>query len=201
VVHFFLKTLEDLACLLEHLAIAQAVICGVSYGGVLAMRFTLDYPQYCRALCVIDSYCTTRPQNIRDLGWLINVYLGAPSNLLPKSWLAAIMKRIYKKWPEAAVRMAKIARSLRGFETMKTRLAINHIDYLSELGAITIPTFCAVGQTSWPLSIVYMRRVAEAITGCDRLHIIQDAYDPSNLCQVAVFNKLLSAFLAELCLL
>ncbi len=189
---------KDLACLLEHLGIEKAVLCGVSYGGIFAQRFALDYPQKSIALCVIDAYSTTRPKNFREFGWLINVYLGAPSNLLPKKWLAALMKTLYKRWPEAADRMADIALKLRGFETMKTRLAINHIDYLPELYEITIPTLCAVGGTSWPLSISFMQKTANAIPGCDRLHIIPDSYDPSNLCQPDAFNELLYSFLSNL---
>lgn len=189
---------KDLACLLDYIGIGKAVICGVSYGGVFAQRFALDYPQNCIALCVIDSYSTTRPKNIKELGWLINVYLGAPSNLLPHKWLAALIKKVYKKWPEAANRMADIALKLRGFETMKTRLAINHIDYLPELKRITVPTLCAVGAASWPLSVPFMQKTADAIPGCTKLYIIPDSYDPSNLCQIEEFNRLLYSFLAKL---
>lgn len=189
---------KDLACLLEHLGIEKAVVCGISYGAVLAQRFALDYPQNCKALCVIDSYSTSRPRNIKELGWLINVYLGAPSNLLPKKWLAKLMRTVYKRWPDAASRMAEIALKLRGFETMKTRLAINNIDYLPELGRITVPTLCAVGGSSWPLSIPFMQKTTDAIPGCDKLRIIPGSYDPSNLCQPKEFNTLLSGFLAEL---
>jgi len=68
---------RDLACLLEKLGIGKAVLCGVSYGGVFVQRFALDYPNLCQAVAIIDSYSTTRPQNIREWLWLINVYLGS----------------------------------------------------------------------------------------------------------------------------
>lgn len=189
---------EDLARLLDYLGIESAVICGVSYGGVFVQRFALDHPHKCLALGIIDSYSTTRPTNIKELLWLIQVYLGAPSNLLPNRWLASLMKTMYRRWPETAEHMADLALELRGYETMKTRLAINHIDYLPELNAITVPTLCAVGGASWPLSVPYMQKTADAIPGCDRLHLIPDSYDPSNLCQTGEFNKLLHSFLAAL---
>ena len=45
---------EDLWKLLDYLAIEAAVIFGVSWGGVLAQRFALDYPEKCLAL-ILDS--------------------------------------------------------------------------------------------------------------------------------------------------
>jgi pimeloyl-ACP methyl ester carboxylesterase len=44
----------DLARLLDHLGIEQAVIFGVSWGGVTALKFALDHPQKVAAL-VLDS--------------------------------------------------------------------------------------------------------------------------------------------------
>ncbi|HZU77782.1 MAG TPA: alpha/beta hydrolase [Dehalococcoidia bacterium] len=45
---------QDLNGLLAHLGIEQALIHGVSWGGVLVQQFALDYPERCAAL-VIDS--------------------------------------------------------------------------------------------------------------------------------------------------
>lgn len=53
---------SDLARLLDHLAIEQAVIFGVSWGGVTAIRFALDYPEQVAAL-VLDS--TSSESNVR----------------------------------------------------------------------------------------------------------------------------------------
>jgi len=91
--------------------------------------------------------------------------------------------------------MATVTLDFRGYETMKTRLAINRIDYLPELSRIRVPAMCAVGSISWPLSVPYMQKTADALPGCKQLHVIEDAYDPSNLCQVEVFNRLFGTFL------
>lgn len=44
----------DLAGLLRKLGVAQAVVMGVSWGGVVVQRFALDYPAMCAAI-VLDS--------------------------------------------------------------------------------------------------------------------------------------------------
>lgn len=48
------KYAEDLDRLLSRLGVQQAVIFGVSWGGVVVQRFALDYPERCAAI-VIDS--------------------------------------------------------------------------------------------------------------------------------------------------
>lgn len=58
---------RDLDLLMEQLGIERALIHGVSWGGVLAQQFALDYPQRCAAL-VIDS--SSSEVNVQALeGW------------------------------------------------------------------------------------------------------------------------------------
>lgn len=45
---------QDLDELLDYLDIEQAVVFGVSWGGVLVQRFALDYPERCAAI-IVDS--------------------------------------------------------------------------------------------------------------------------------------------------
>ena len=45
---------KDLKLLLDYLTIDQAILFGVSWGGVVVQRFALDYPEKCRAL-ILDS--------------------------------------------------------------------------------------------------------------------------------------------------
>jgi len=52
----------DLAHLLDHLGIERAVIFGVSWGGVTALKFAIDYPEKVAAL-VLDS--TSSESNVR----------------------------------------------------------------------------------------------------------------------------------------
>lgn len=46
---------DDLAALLEHLAIDQAVLAGMSQGGYLSLRCALTHPSIVRALILIDT--------------------------------------------------------------------------------------------------------------------------------------------------
>ena len=46
---------DDVAGLLDALEISQAVICGVSVGGIIAQALALNYPQRARALVLCDT--------------------------------------------------------------------------------------------------------------------------------------------------
>ena len=56
----------DVAAVMDHLDIDRAVVCGVSYGGVLAQRFAIDFPQRVAGLVTVDSFCDTRPRSISE---------------------------------------------------------------------------------------------------------------------------------------
>jgi pimeloyl-ACP methyl ester carboxylesterase len=195
--HILERQVDDLKLLLDYLHIEKAVICGVSYGGVFTQQFYLTYPDKCKAIAIIDSYSTTKVQNFKELLWLINVYMGAPSNLLPRKWLSAIMKNLYKRWSAASQIMGESIMQYRGYEAMKTRMAINNIDFIPGLKQVNVPVLCAVGTQSWWLSIPFMIKCAQAIPTCKELTYIPDAYDPSNLCQVDKFNEILFKFLSN----
>lgn len=53
---------SDLARLLQELGIAQAVIMGVSWGGVVVQRFALDYPEMCAAIVLDSSSSESNPR-------------------------------------------------------------------------------------------------------------------------------------------
>ena len=45
----------DLRALLDHLGVAQAYIMGVSMGGMVSAQFACDYPEYVKALLLVDT--------------------------------------------------------------------------------------------------------------------------------------------------
>lgn len=45
----------DLRALLDHLGVTRAYICGVSMGGMVSAQFACDYPQYVKALLLVDT--------------------------------------------------------------------------------------------------------------------------------------------------
>ena len=52
----------DLARLLKKLDVTQAVVMGVSWGGVVVQRFALDYPEMCAAIVLDSSSSESNPK-------------------------------------------------------------------------------------------------------------------------------------------
>jgi 3-oxoadipate enol-lactonase len=186
----------DLVALLDRLGIEQAVLCGVSYGGVFVQRFVLDYPERCAGLIVVDSFSSTHPHTLKELGLLLSVNLGAPFWLLPGKLLAPAIARTYAPWPLAQRYLVQALHDLRKYETVKIRYAINWIHYTPQLRQIRCPTLGIVGDHE-PLLVGYMRTLTEAIAGA-RLEIVPHSFDPTNLCQCEHFDRLVATFLQQI---
>ncbi len=92
----------DLESLLISLDVRQAVLCGVSYGGVLAQEFAITYPQRLTGLVVVDSFPDMRLGSpLRRVGLRLSTALAAPMLLLPATIMIPAVRRTYARWPLA----------------------------------------------------------------------------------------------------
>lgn len=67
---------DDLAALLEHLGVSQAVFVGMSQGGYLALRCALSHPEKVRALVLIDTQAMQEdPEKMSDHEVLVKAWL------------------------------------------------------------------------------------------------------------------------------
>lgn len=187
----------DLDALLTHLDIDRVVLCGVSFGGVLAQEFALNHPGRLAGLVIVDSFPDARlastPQRI---GLLLGAYLAAPMLLFPPALLIPSIRKVYGRWPLAQREVVAGYQSMRRWETARVRVAINRADYTARLHRVRCPVLGIVGDESAQLIELMTRLVAATDEG--RLEVLADSFDPSNLCQPEEFNNLLAGFLAEL---
>jgi len=184
---------DDLAALFDSLGVERSTLCGVSYGGVLAQRFVLDNPERVHGLVVVDSFSNPRTPGLPGFALLASSYLFIPLFLLPKGLYISALRGTYACWPLALEHMTRAARTMRGYETLKVRLAINRVDYTPDLGRIECPVLGIVGD-HYDSAVEMMRAFTEAVPGA-RLEVVEDSFDPTNLCQPDVFNALLQGFL------
>lgn len=187
---------DDVARLLTHLGEHRAAVCGVSFGGVIAQHVALRHPDRIERLAIVDAYSDSRPTTPGKALWLASVYAGASSNLMPASVLIRIMRSQYRRWPEAADALAAAVSRLRPMDALKTRLAINLVNYPPALNRAHYPVLGVVGEDSWPRSITFMEELRRAVPRT-RLVRVPDSTDPTPLCQPAAFNEILAAFLGD----
>jgi pimeloyl-ACP methyl ester carboxylesterase len=185
---------DDAAALLDRLGIPQALLVGVSYGGVFTQHFVLRHPARVRAMVLVDTFSDTKPPHIVDRLICLGNY-NVWANYLPRPWLMRLMGSMWSRWPAAQERMV-IMDNWRAHEATLQRLAIMTAEHTSKLGAVTCPALGIAGDRT-ATGVRLMQRTMGAISG-GRLEVVRDSFDPTNLCQVTIFNDLLAEFMAEI---
>jgi pimeloyl-ACP methyl ester carboxylesterase len=186
---------DDVAALLDRLGIARALFVGVSYGGVFTQHFVLRHPARVRAMVLVDTFSDTKPPHLVDRLICLGNY-NVWANYLPRPWLKRLMGSMWSNWPAAQERMLRIMDSWRAHEATLQRLAIMGAEHTSKLRAVACPALGIAGDRT-ATGVRLMQRTMAALPG-SRLEVVHDAFDPTNLCQVAIFNDLLAGFLAEI---
>ncbi len=191
---------QDVAKLMDHLEIDQAVIGGLSMGGYVALAFCKQNPARLRALVLADTRAQadteegkqTRAQQAEKA--LSEGMAGLADAMLPKlltpdtvSKRPELVKRIrdmmLKTKPEGA------AAALRGMAQRD--------DQTGFISSIDVPTLIAVGSEDALTPVADSEAMHAKIAG-SRLVVIANAGHVSNLEQTEQFNDALKSFLSML---
>lgn len=187
---------DDIAALLKSLGIEKAVFCGVSYGGVFTYHFVLRYPELVEAMIIVDSFGDTKIMSPKEFFLMASQYAAIWVPYLPSSWLVPPIKAQYKKWPLAQKHLVTIIRNMRKHEVILQRLAINTANHTDYLMSVKCPTLGIVGNGT-KMGVNYMERSIGAIPD-SKLKIVDNSFDPTNLCQREKFDELLYDFLVQI---
>ncbi len=187
---------NDLAALLAHLGIQQAVLAGMSQGGYLSLRCALTHPALVRALILIDTQAM--PEDpvkmpayqamLQD--WATNGLSDQTAStietiILGPQWAGAAAWRA--KWKNAAP-----ADLLQSFQTLGTR-----DDISEQMGRIAVPTLVLHGDSDHAIELPRAKAMADAIPNA-QLVLVPGAGHASNLTHPQVVNPAIEAFLASL---
>lgn len=189
------KQADDIIELLHSLEVSSAIFIGVSYGGVLIQKLAITYPEVVKSLVIVDSFCDTTIDSPQKLFAMI----GAKQTWIlhmPKKWLATLTKFSYKKWCIACKEMESVILNMRIYEAKIQRKAINRIRFNGQLSKLNIPTLCLVGDYT-KLGTKMMEQVSSYIQDSE-FKVIENSFDPSNLCQPKFFNKTVHKFISNL---
>ncbi|ATP40025.1 alpha/beta hydrolase [Solibacillus sp. R5-41] len=187
---------DDIATLLKSLGIEKAVFCGVSYGGVFTYHFVLRYPELVEAMVIVDSFGDTKIVGPKEFFLMASQYATIWAYYLPSSWMVSPIKAQYKKWPLAQKHLVNIVRNMRKHEVMLQRLAINNANHTDYLMGVNCPTLGIVGNGT-KVGVKYMERSIGVVPDSE-LKIVENSFDPTNLCQREKFDELLYDFLVQI---
>lgn len=187
---------KDINLLLDLLQLQKVILCGVSYGGVFNFHYLLKYPNKVAGLVVLDSFGDTKIVGIVEAVLMLFQYLFFWIIFLPNPILIYLIKRKYNKWPAARKYVIEIVKNMRKREYIHQSMAASRVNHTKNLGKVCCPCLGVVGDTS-KVSIRYMERAIKEIDDAE-LIIVDNSFDPTNLCQSEKFNDLLKNFLLKI---
>jgi 3-oxoadipate enol-lactonase len=187
---------DDLAHLLDHLAIGSAVICGLSVGGLIAQGLALKRPELVRGIILC---CTALKIGTADL-WEARI------RTVEEGGIAAILEGAMTRWctpafrtPDnslyAASRTMLLRQDPRGYAG--TCAALRDADFTLAARTIAAPALCIAGDGDPATPPELVKALAEAITG-SRFTVIEKCGHLPCLEQPAKLAALITSFIADL---
>lgn len=187
---------SDLDWLLDHLALRQVIVCGLSVGGLIAQGLHARHPEKVKALILCDT-----AHRIGD----------------PETWnsriaaveahgLGHIVQAVMERWFTSAFRSPDNA-AYGGYCNMLMRqpvagytgtcAAIRDADFTTTARRIAVPTLCIVGEQDGSTPPVLVQSLAALIPGA-RFETIAGAGHIPCVEQPDAFAALLRAFIEQL---
>jgi pimeloyl-ACP methyl ester carboxylesterase len=187
---------DDLAALLAHLGVEQAVLAGMSQGGFLSLRCALTHPKLVRALILIDTQAGLEdPAKMPGYQQMIEIWTthGLPDVIaqtiediiLGKGWDgAATWKEKWRGW--------KPHNLMQCFHTLGER-----DDVTSKLGHIKVPALVVHGDLDMAIPLDRARLLAQGLPRAE-LAVIAGGGHAANLTHPDQVNPRIEKFLSGL---
>ena len=187
---------EDAAALIEKLGLGPVHFCGLSLGGIVAMRLAIGRPDLIRSLVLLDTTADAEPYKLKYKAMTVMARLFGVGFVAP-----AIMPALYGKTtlndPARAGKRHEWTQQLIMNRTSIWRAANGVLERKSiygELGEIVAPTLVMVGDEDVSTPKALADRIAGAIPQA-KLIVLPGAGHGSTLEQPAIVTAAIGAFL------
>lgn len=187
---------DDLIGLLDHLAVRDAIICGLSVGGLIAQGLYKRRPDLVRALVLCD---TAHKIGTPDF-WKDRIAA------IETNGIESIADAILERWFTPNFRSQQTL-ALAGYRNMLIRqpmsgytglcAAIRNADYTEAAGRIAVPTLCIVGDQDGSTPPDLVLSMAKLIPGA-RYDVIKDAGHIPCVEQPEILTDILRTFIDTL---
>lgn len=196
---------SDLEKFMESLKLNSAVICGHSFGGLIAMRFAQLHPEATNALILVSSFPsateipTRRLQNwLSSVGHPLHTSLGASLKVHLSRWLGArTMGTVAMQDEYAAIRAIARQAAKVSSTTVHQRMGIVHnADLRPALQEIVNPTLIIAGAKDKPFFLASAEMLYHSIPDAT-LEVIEGGGHFCFLTKHDRFNATVDDFLTE----
>ena len=157
---------QDIAALLDALAIGRAAICGISVGGIIAQALALKHPERVSALVLSDT--GARIGSIES--WQQRI------EMIKSGGVPSIEKMTMERWFSASFRSGRRA-DMRGYATMLLQTSLNgylgtcyalrDADFRASAARIKCPTLVLTGAEDIATPADLGRELASLIPGAE----------------------------------
>ena len=188
---------DDLAALLDHLGVENAVVGGMSQGGFIALRFALEHPDRTAGLVLIDTQSGVEdPDKAIQYDLMHQVWVSSgPSDQLLEM-VAAII--IGNRRPESrGWTAAWKAREPAGL-TQIYRTLMERDDITERLGEIQAPAIVIHGAEDVAIDLSLAEALCSRLAGCRGVVRIEGAGHASCLTHPEPVNEAIAGFLATI---
>jgi pimeloyl-ACP methyl ester carboxylesterase len=186
---------DDLAGLLDHLGIEDAVLGGMSQGGFVSLRFALRYPERVRALVFFDSQAGAEdPDKAATYGVMQKVWEAEGLHDPMAEIIAAIT--FGTDWPGRGKWIEKWRRMPRELGRQMFNPLVDREDLHDRLGEIKAPGLVIHGTADAAIDVVLAERLCSGLANCHELVQIEGAGHSANLTHPEPVNRALLAFLS-----
>lgn len=191
----FRRIAGQVKTLLEALQIGPVHLVGLSLGGVIAQRFTLDYPHFVRKLVLVSTFSALRPKSTSQwLYFLQRLLLVHLVGLEQQARLVA--RRVFPAPEQEALRNMAVAR-IAGADPRAYRAAmraLGTVNLYKRLREIRVPTLVVTGERDTTVLPEQQKTLAEGIPGARQVFIAGGGH-ALTIDQAEAFNSVLLAFL------
>jgi pimeloyl-ACP methyl ester carboxylesterase len=143
---------QQLETVLDRAGVRDASICGVSFGGLVALRFAATRPERVRSLIIASSPAPGWKPNARQTRWLSRPWTSTPEFVVSAPW---------RIWPEVQSALPTLGARLGFFVLQGVRAASapmipslmaerihqsQQLDFAADCSHIRVPTLVVTGE-------------------------------------------------------
>jgi pimeloyl-ACP methyl ester carboxylesterase len=189
----------DLNALLDSLELKQAIITGLSLGGVVAQEFYRHYPTRVKALILADTNTGggARPEHERNAR--LEARLKAVESMTPAQMAKDRAPAMLSENPNPHTLQAveEMISEIHPFGYRCAAIALSAADTRDVLTTVKVPTLVIWGESDKIVPIEETQVLAENISGA-KFVTLPNAGHVSNMEQPALFNQAVRNFLESL---
>jgi 3-oxoadipate enol-lactonase len=180
------RAVQEIDAVFDRYDLAQAHLCGLSLGTMVALAFALHDPERVSSLMLCGGFARLS-EDARTQTLAGGVWMRETPNEVVRSGITSAVPETYRH--DALEDLAEVT----GADLASITEQVAQFDVLDRLPEIGIPTLVLCGDRDEP-NLPFCREIAEHIPGA-RLEIIPDAGHVANLDNPEAFTKAMRRFL------